>query len=158
MIPPLDERGLLPPGCHRCKDWGELEERFAFNPHRLRLLGQAMQFVRHRLTPLAGGLRLLIAGSYLSDKAQPGDVEMLVSLPLARAAMHAGLLNMFSQEGGKGSIWTNHKVDFYVQLEGLGGNDLTLFFQYVGEKTAADKGLEAKDKRGTIEIESWTLP
>lgn len=158
MIPPLDERGLLPPGCHRCKDWAELEERFAFNPYRQRLLGQAMQFVQHRLTPLAGGLRLVVAGSYLSDKAQPGDVEMLVSLPMHSIGQHVGLLDMFDKEGGKRSIWTTHRVDFYVQLEGFDGNDLALFFQYVGEKTAADKGLDAKDKRGTIEIESWTLP
>lgn len=158
MIPPLDERGLLPPGCHTCKDWIELEERFAFSPYRQRLLGQTMNFVQHRLTPLARGLKLLIAGSYLSDKAQPGDVEMLVSLPMLSIPQHAALIDMFDKEGGKGAIWQTHRVDFYVQLEGLGGNDMALFFQYVGEKTAADKGLDAKDKRGTIEIESWTLP
>ena len=94
MIPPLDERGLLPPGCHRCKDWAELEERFAFNTHRQRLLGQALQFVQYRLTPLASGLRLLLAGSYLSDKAQPGDIEMLVFLPVHRIGQHLGSLKV----------------------------------------------------------------
>lgn len=158
MIPPMDERGLLPPGCHTCQDWAELAEKFAFNPYRQHLLGQAMQFVQQRLTPLAQGLKLLVAGSYLSDKAQPGDVEMLVFVPLSNISQHQSLLDLFGKEGGKGTIWTTHRVDFYVHIEGLGGNNLALFFQYVGEKTAVDKGLEAKDKRGTLEIASWTLP
>lgn len=158
MTPPLDERGLLPPGCHGCQDWAQFAAQFAFNAHRERLLGLAMAFVRDRLTPLATGLRLIIAGSYLSDKEQPGDIEMVVTIPLADIPNRIVLIDLFRTEGAKGPIWQDSKVDFYIHLEGLGGNNIALFFEYVGEKTAAAKGIDAKDRRGTLEIASWTLP
>lgn len=158
MIPPLDNRGLLPPGCHACKDWKELAEHFAINPARVHLLGKAMDFVRNRLTPLAGGLRLIIGGSYLSDKEQPNDVEMVVMIPLCELKYRTDVIDMFGRYGAHGLIHQQYDVDFYINLEGIGGNNLALFFEYVGDKTAAAKGLDAKDKRGTIEIESWTLP
>ena len=157
MIPPLDHRGLLPPGRHSCADWNELSDRFAFNDHRDKLLRRVMEFVRDRLTLLATGLDLVIGGSFLTDKVQPGDIDLVVVIPLDQLHARQPLLDMFGREGRKGAIWELYGAEFYIYIDGLGGNNLALFFEYVGEKSAEAKGLGPKDKRGTVRMESWTL-
>lgn len=157
MIPPFDQHGLLPPGCHTCKDWDDFAAVFAYNGHREAMLVLAKSFIRDRLTPLARGLRLIVGGSFLSDKDHPGDIDIVVIIPMLELGARQELLNLFVNEGRKDPIWDNHKVEFYIHIEGLGSNNLALFFEYVGEKSAEAKGLQPKDKRGTLEIESWTL-
>ena len=57
-------------------------------------------------------------------------------------------------------FWRNHnrlkqdyRVDFYPTVKG--DNDFTLFFQYVGEKTAATKQIRPHDKKGVLRIKQW---
>ena len=45
-----------------------------------------------------------------------------------------------------------YDIDFYISFVLEGYNDFTKFFQYVGEKTAHDKKIKAKDKRGIIMV------
>jgi len=156
MIPPLDSRGLLPQGRHPCTDWDELEFHFGTNDYRVSLLTRAKEFVRDRLTPIGSGLELVVGGSFLTDKACPGDIDIVVIIPIKDVVKYSQVLTMFATEGAKGPIWEEYKVEFYVQLDGA-GNSLALFFEYVGEKSAEAKGLSPKDKRGTVGIESWTL-
>ncbi|MNG33603.1 hypothetical protein D3C84_1198930 [compost metagenome] len=54
-------------------------------------------------------------------------------------------------------IKSSFRADFYVSLMVAGCMNLGEFFQYVGPKTAHDKGLHEKDARGVIEVESWEL-
>lgn len=157
MIPPFDKRGLLPPGRHTCKDWEEFSAVFAYNEHREHMLVRAKEFVRDRLTPLAQGLTLIVGGSFLSDKERPGDIDVVVIVPSEELTSRRAVIDLFVNEGRKGPIWENYKVEFYIHLEGLGMKNLALYFEYVGEKSAEAKGLEPKDRRGTLEIESWTL-
>lgn len=157
MIPPFDKRGLLPPGRHTCKNWEEFGAVFAYNEHRENMLARAKEFVQDRLTPLAQGLPLVVGGSFLSDKERPGDIDLVVVIPLDKLGERRGVCDLFTTEGRKGPIWENYKVEFYIHIDGLGMNNLALFFEYVGEKSAEAKGLQPKDKRGTLEIESWTL-
>jgi hypothetical protein len=54
-------------------------------------------------------------------------------------------------------IMRDYGIDFYVSFLMEGYNDFGLFFQYVGAKTAAAKGLHEKDQRGITRIIQWTL-
>ena len=78
MIPPFDGHGNLPPGIHR-GEIRELADRFGVgSPERevetkelIQLVGWARQ---------AGVVRLVIDGSYVTDRPAPNDVD-LVLLP-----------------------------------------------------------------------------
>jgi len=155
MIPTLDERGLLPAGCHDAT-WPDIEARFASNPLRKLRLEQAHRCVRLELQAVATGLEMVLGGSYFSDKPDPGDIDCTIVLPVHEIPARAGLIAL-ADDGGKGRLWIQYRVEFYITVALPGYNDFRLFFQYVGEKTADIKHLHAKDLRGTIKVEPWTL-
>jgi hypothetical protein len=149
-IPPLDKRGLLPEGIYDA-EIGEIMERFAVSPYRHVLFNDFLRFLHQELT--LPGLLIYMAGSYLSDKTSPNDIEItLVAdqsfiqsfaaqkiIPLGAPSEHERLKAQF-------------RIDFYITFELAGYNDFRTFFQYVGDKTAQDKGIDAKDKRGIIRV------
>lgn len=51
-------------------------------------------------------------------------------------------------------IGRTYGVDFYITLV-EGGSDFSLFFRYVGEKTAQAKNLHTRDLRGTVRVTEW---
>ncbi len=77
-IPPLQEDGLLPPGLYLA-DMDEIEERFGKGTSRRKDL-----FIRLRLfVELArhcGALRILVDGSFVTSKPEPGDVDVVIWL------------------------------------------------------------------------------
>lgn len=149
MIPPLDARGLLPPGIHPAT----LDEidRLADNARRRWLADGLRRFVERELTPWAKGLVLDVGGSYFSDKAAPDDIEATLRVPLGRAAELAARLCAIGDTAGHLRIWREYRLDFYVTIEGL-GNDFSAFFQYVGPKAAAIKHLMPRDPRGIVRL------
>ena len=72
MVPDFDVSGNLPPGVHDA-DWDELQARFGTTPHRRGLL----RGLREAALALkaAGCRRLYIDGSFISEKAEPGDFD-----------------------------------------------------------------------------------
>ena len=73
MIPELDANtGYLPAGVHRA-EWSEVAERFAGNRHRERLMAHLLAACRNLAE--AGCRELLLDGSFVSAKAQPGDYD-----------------------------------------------------------------------------------
>lgn len=146
----MNEHGLLPPGIHSCT-LQEAEDAFCWNGHRRTLwekfkqaLGEfrALGFSRHAL---------IVDGSFVTDKDMPGDVEVLIDLQNADAAEQDRITVYFFRNHTR--LHTECAVDFYPNLPG--GNNFALFFQYVGEKTAAMKALDAKEKKGILRIERW---
>jgi hypothetical protein len=150
----FDARGLLPAGRHVCRGWKAFRRAFAFNPHRERQVDRLLDFVRQELAPAAKGLELVVGGSFLSDKAAPGDIDCTVAIPAAAAGRRPLLLKLAS-DGDKGRIYRQYGVEFYLSIAQRGENDFRLFFEYVGEKTALSRGLNAKDVRGTVKVEKW---
>lgn len=155
MIPPLDDRGLLPEGIHT-GTWTDVQTMFATNDARRALIGGAKSFSQLRLAPLHPS-GLFLAGSTFSDKPHPPDIEATIKVDPAALAPEQILLVMQLQ-AQHFEIKEHTKVDFYVTLDYPGQNDFSQFFQYVGEKTAAMKGLHEKDKRGLVEVEAWMNP
>lgn len=155
MIPPLDARGLLPPGQHECTNLADLALHFATNSRRVALFQNLEKFLKTELSLVATGLHLYIGGSYLSDKPHPGDIDCTLSVPLKDIAAYADLVKL-SADGGKKRIFTTYGVEFYLTIDALGMNDFRLFFSYAGEKTAHAKNIDAKDSRGIIKVIQWT--
>jgi hypothetical protein len=76
MIPDLDDRGYLPPGIHRAT-LEEVAERFGRQSEIRRIqmesLGWLVEVARR-----AGVQRLIINGSFVTDKLEPDDVDCLI--------------------------------------------------------------------------------
>jgi hypothetical protein len=72
LIPPFDERGYLPPGTYET-DEVEFSRRFGFNSYRQQLLiGLKAALVSLKQ---GGCERVYIGGSFITDKAEPGDID-----------------------------------------------------------------------------------
>lgn len=160
MIPALDARGLLPPG-KSDTDWAELALRFATSTLRLSRLKELHRFIDAELMALGAGLDFYVAGSYLSDKVSPGDIDCTIVIPTHEINARIPLINLFDDGRvpglNKGRIWNEYGVEIFPTLVFPGYPDFLEFFQYVGEKTALAKNLQVKDKRGILRITSWTL-
>ena len=116
MIPPLDARGLLPPGQHDCANFSELALHFATNGRRVALFQNLERFIRTELSPVAAGLHLYIGGSYLSDKPHPSDIDCTLAVPLQDLAAYRALVQL-SADGAKGRIYTTYDVEFYLNAD-----------------------------------------
>lgn len=156
MIPAFDQRGLLPAGVHEATDWTEVERRFAFNAHRQALLMQMRTFIRDELSMVAAGLEFCIGGSYVSDKAMPSDIDCTIAIPVSEIPSRGPLFQL-SAQGGKGRIWTQYKVELYPTLVNARAHDFRAYFEYVGPKTALEKGLADREKRGIVRVTQWHL-
>jgi hypothetical protein len=126
-------------------------ERFAVSTYRHALFNDFLRFLRHELT--LPELLIYMAGSYLSDKTSPNDIEITLvadqSFIQSSAAQKIIPLGTASEHH---RLKTQYRVDFYITIELAGYNDFRTFFQYEGDKTAQDKGIDAKDKRGIIRV------
>ena len=157
MIPALDTRGLLPEGIHEAT-LADMESVFAFNAIRKQRIHELRRFISGELNPLANGLEFYLCGSYLSDKASPGDIDCTLKIPAHDVSNRLVLIDIFRDGRSKidkGRIWDTYRVDAFLTISLPGFNDFSDFFQYVGEKTASLKGINEKDKRGIIKVESW---
>jgi hypothetical protein len=160
MLPPLDQRGLLPIGVH-IASISEIEVAFAINSPRQHLLAEFRLFLRERLVAVAADLDLFMCGSYLTDKAMPEDVDCMVPIPVTMIATHTNLMALLNDGRTttvKGAIWDQYRVHIWPNITGIPGvPDFAAFFQYVGHKSAAMKNLNATDRRGIVKVEQWTL-
>jgi hypothetical protein len=81
-IPALDEEGFLPPGIYDCT-LDEIRERFGrFNgtEQRPNLYRKLEAFVNVTRSSNLGA-RLIVNGSFTSNKPDPGDIDLVVELP-----------------------------------------------------------------------------
>ena len=151
-IPCLDERGLLPPGVF-CATLSDICQGFSYNKRRVELYQKLESFICEELMQCASGLSLLIGGSYLSDKPNPGDIEAALRLNLDNFREYDEKLKHIIHDFNffHAYVKQQYEVDFYPSFDG-GPTDYSLFFGYVGTKTGQSKGLHPKDKRGIVEI------
>lgn len=159
-IPQFDERGLLPAGVHVCtlnefKAWaGSIPNA----EHRLMLVEKFEKFLNDIVRPIAPGWPLVIDGSFVTDKAIPGDIDFALDLRGCQdnVVKATAFLNIRVQNGvNRGK----YLVDGYVMFTGLPGCpdmlDFESFFSYVGQKTGAIKKLDCHDRKGTLRVEEW---
>jgi hypothetical protein len=158
MLPALDNRGFLPEGVHLAT-LAEIRVSFSTNAIRAHLLSEFHRFLGDHLIGLAAGLDLYICGSFLSDKAMPGDIDCTIEIPLAAVAQRAAFMHLLNDgrtSTQKGWIWDQYRVDIWPTITGVpGASNFIAFFQYVGLKSATMKNLNQTDKRGIVKVDQW---
>jgi hypothetical protein len=78
LIPPFDHRGLLPVGLHDCS-LQEIRETLGFNERRKVLVDGLERYLRCWDGHLAVE-SIIVDGSFSTDKAEPGDIDLLIVL------------------------------------------------------------------------------
>jgi hypothetical protein len=79
-LPESDAEGDLPIGTHRA-DRQELLARFGSRgPQRTRV-SQRLEHILGLAAASEAGIRVIIFGSYVTEKAAPGDVDLLLIVP-----------------------------------------------------------------------------
>lgn len=135
MIPNFKKSGLLPAGVHYAS-WNEFTEKFDFNKHRHVLAKSLLQGLK--LLFKNGCEQVYIGGSFVTDKPEPGDVDVCFDNSLMKWAQFqqrypAFLLN----ENGFYDLYEKYKANFYPYNS---YDDYFLhFFQY--SRTGEPKGL-----------------
>jgi hypothetical protein len=146
-IPSLDRHGLLPTGVHDCL-LTEVEERFCWNGHRVGLLTRFKDFLGTELRAKFPD-PILLDGSFVTDKENPDDTDVLLDLGGAPAARQLEALLFMNNHQNR--IGGQYRVHFWVNIPGA-ANDFTAFFQYIGVKTAMAKGLDPKHHKGILRL------
>ena len=146
----MTDSGLLPPGMHGCT-LDEAQLFLGWNSHR-RALWQGLIGALQELKALGFSFPIVIDGSYVTDKEIPGDVELTLDLKKASDPQKENDIMIFYIRQHV-RIKRDYRVDFYPSLPG--NSDFTLFFQYVGDTTAAAKQMRSTDKKGVLRIEQW---
>jgi hypothetical protein len=72
MLPPFQPDGTLPTGIHWA-DWGEIEAKFGWTPHRRHLLQGFREGAK--LLQAAGCKAAFLDGSFVTSKEMPGDFD-----------------------------------------------------------------------------------
>lgn len=148
MIPARDEHGLLPPGVHDCT-LEEVEAAFGFTERRRDLLMHLRRFIVKELTAMGLRCPAFIDGSFVRGKDQPDDIDLVLDLSSMNAdglrlAMHLRWAHDRVKEEYHVDLWSRHPEI---------PNDLSVFFQYLGDKGAAELRLEPKHPKGILRVQ-----
>ncbi len=99
-------RTALPPGTHAAT-WNAFAARFGGNEHRLRQLGSlhaALMDLRH-----AGVQDAFVAGSFVTSKRHPGDVDVMYRLAAGASQARAHAAEVAAREAGPVSLWNMYE-------------------------------------------------
>ena len=146
-IPELTAYGLLPHGVHPCT----LQEAEAFlcsNDHRQAIWAgfeQFLEWTSHLPRPVS----LLIDGSFVSNKALPNDIDLVVDITGCMPAAQAQWVEAWN--GGFAHAKAAYNVDFYPFVVGA-GNDFSAFFQYVRIEDALRRGISPATRKGLLKV------
>ena len=75
MIPAFNDQGNLPVGIHTTT-FDEFKQQFGFNVWRQTLLLNLRDLIDS--ASRIGGLRIVIGGSFVTNKAEPGDIDAIL--------------------------------------------------------------------------------
>jgi hypothetical protein len=150
-LPPFNYHGYLPEGTHD-STLADVGERFAFNPARVKLWSQFLEFLKWAESTGAFSY-VYIDGGFVTNKSNPEDIDVILQTrvrygPEAFAAMEP----FFAV--GIDEIYTKYAVHLHFWCEGFPGgmSDFRRFFQYLRPQDAAPKGLKEGAKKGIVRI------
>lgn len=133
--PIFDDDGFIPP-IHSCSD-AEVMRWFGLNPHRQNLLKRVYNWLS--LARAVKARRILLDGSFVTAKEEPGDVDAVILLPKDfRDQLHGDnpeahkLVKMFLTREPKELFAAEDEEDWWGWFE---------FFSRTREATGRRKGL-----------------
>ena len=145
-IPGFDRHGLLPAGTYCCS-MTEVESRFGWNRHRKRFVELLRHFLLREIRPRFAQA-FFVNGSFVTDKEEPGDVDVVLDMRAAHddQKWQALVLMRDRQE----QFLAQYGVHFWVNFPGE--NNFVDFFRYVGNKTARFQGLDPRHHKGILRV------
>jgi hypothetical protein len=147
-IPAFDRFGLLPGGIHECTI-KEVEVDLAWNDDRRRLTAQLQEFIAVELEPrFAVVPPVVLDGSYVSKKASPSNINLVLELSnLPDADQWKG--QMLFQE--RAELFRSYQIDMLPGLKGL-QQDFVDLLQTLRPQTAFEKGLHHGHRKGVLRL------
>lgn len=151
-VPPFDDLGLLPIGVHDTT-FAEIEMALCWNQHRLELWASFRRFLQDRCGMLiAAKVPFWVDGSFARRKELPSDIDVVIDLSGhtdRNDLVSAVLLLRFLHD----QIKAEYHVDLWSRHPNI-PNDLTVFFQYAGDKCAIELQIEPKHPKGILRATS----
>jgi len=147
-IPPLDELGLLPAGVWDCS-FEDISTQFCWNDHRRALWKGFLHFIEKEYRPASLSVPLWIDGSFVRSKPIPSDIDVVMDFTGFDTAEDLGqLLGLRVRHD---ELKTAYHVDLWSRHP-LIPNDLGAFFQYAGDKCAAELNIDIKHPKGILRV------
>ena len=106
---------------------------------------QFLEWTSHLPRPVS----LLIDGSFVSNKALPNDIDLVVDITGCMPAAQAQWVEAWN--GGFAHAKAAYNVDFYPFVVGA-GNDFSAFFQYVRIEDALRRGISPATRKGLLKV------
>jgi hypothetical protein len=147
-IPDFTENGVLPAGVHDCT-LPEAQEVLCSNDRRAAVWNGLLGFLNwaeHLPPPTA----YLIDGSYVTDKAIPADVDLVVDITGCVEPSHQQWFEAWEQNHDY--VKQTFEVDFYPFVVGV-TNDFSAFFQYIRVEEALRRGIPSYVRKGILRVE-----
>lgn len=127
----------------------ELRGAFGHNARREYLLERLDQCIAlMKSHGLQGNLH--IDGSFVTDKAHPGDIEVTLDVSKQPTSMQDKALVFYMRQHT-----TLDKIGVHWFPTLPDNANFILFFQYAGEKTAALKRCDPKEPKGILRLTRW---
>jgi len=147
-IPPLDELGLLPAGVWDCS-LENIAEKFCWNEHRRALWNSFLQFIDAEYRPANLAVPLWIDGSFVRSKPIPSDIDVVMDFSGFDA--QADLAKLIGFRLRHDALKAAYDVDLWPR-HALIPHDLAAFFQYVGDKCAAELNIAVQHPKGILRV------
>jgi hypothetical protein len=145
-IPDFNQHGLLPVGLHDCT-LDEIQAKMTWSDRRAYLFNRLTQCINVELAPRFS-LNLYVDGSFVTDKEDPDDTDIVLDLVgQDNATCWLGLM-FYTDHGPR--LKAEYDVHFLINLPG--NNDFVQFFSYLGTKSAKIKGLDPKFTKGLLRV------
>ena len=147
-IPVLNQNGLLPRGVHDCT-LEEISDFFTANQHRRRLFRNLVDCLELEVRPLFVQ-PIFVDGSFVTDKDVPEDVDIVLDLRGAADEQKWRGLTFMNQK--QRLLLHKYNVHFWINFDTPQSSDFSVFFQYIGIKTARMKNLDPRHMKGILRI------
>nr|WP_157384665.1 hypothetical protein [Thauera sp. 27] len=139
----------MPPGIHDASP-AEIERRFCWTPRRAELLNGLQRLLAEWWIPQNLQGAVLVDGSFVRRKPDPEDIDAVFDLA-PHAPLEQAVIFMLRCQIERAALKANYHVDVWPRHPAL-PNDLAAFFQYVGDKAAAELQLARTHPKGILRI------
>ena len=145
-----DEKGILPPGTHDCS-LKEAEKAFVspfHNSKRKELWDSFLQFLEW-VKQLGIFEYVYINGSFVTDKPNPDDIDVILELPSPNA-----IGNIDQRIFDQNYVCKTYKIHLFLYWKGIASplKDFREFFQYLRPEEAALRNANPGDKKGILRV------
>ncbi len=149
-IPSLSQSGLLPPGDHECT-LAEVEATFVYNVRRRNLWQQLLSYL-NELRSFDRITAIYLDGSFVTDKAAPGDIDIVVKFEsiIAWVLLQTARPELFASK----AIKQQYELDVYPHADNLraGETDIVEVFRRLRVEEAQSRKLQPGATKGLLLI------